>query len=52
MKKQPRRGLLGSKPMGPEFMQEINRKAKRMEQVTKIKESNQLTIHYTPAIKP
>lgn len=48
----PRRGLLGSTPKGPDYMESVNRRAKRMESATKIKETCQLTFPYAPALKP
>ncbi len=52
MKHQQRSGLLGSTPKGPEYMREVNRRAKRMEAATKIKNTDQLTLPFAPALKP
>lgn len=49
----PRRVLLGSTPKGPEYMESVNYRVKRMEAATcPLKDKGQAKLPYAPALKP
>lgn len=51
--KTPRRGLMGTKPLGAEYMPEINERARRMKAATKEETTDprQLRLPFTTRIK-